>query len=263
MPSASGAGGPRVGALFYKPDAQAAWIAVSALELLRGQGIAGDVHARRMSPRQLLITRREDLDAFGLRAGQLFENIVLDGTAAADFVPGARLRLGTAALRLTMHCEPCGRIAAVVSPRAILGRRGLLGVVTAGGRVALGTEAQLEPGVYAPLPEGVYPRFLALLAQVPAGQVIDYRSLLLALGVTRGYLRAIPAYLQRARREGGWPLHRLVDSRGGLIPRLGPEQAQLLAAEGVPLGEGGRVELETYAWTDGEQGWILGEPADA
>lgn len=245
----------RIDRLYRKSDPQAPREACDSCALRRGFGIVGDVHAHAMNPRQVLVTRREDLDAFGLAPGQLLENIVIAGSAEADFVPGARLRLGeTAALRLTMHCEPCARIESVVSQKAIYGKRGLLAVVIADGPIRIGDAVAIDPGAYAALSEVPYERFLALLAQVPPGRVLDYRHLLLALGLTRGYLRALPRYFARARAEAPQlPLHRLVDSKGQLIPQYVPDQAAVLRAEGVAITRGGDapgVDLARFGWTD-------------
>ena len=93
-----------------------------------GHGIAGDKNAHPFSPRQVLIVRREDLEAFRIPPGELRENIILEGCAEGDFQPGALLTLGDAVkIRLTFHCEPCKRIGHVVSHlKSILGHRGEL-----------------------------------------------------------------------------------------------------------------------------------------
>lgn len=252
----------RIVALYAKPAPDAPRMPCLALELVRGQGIAGDVHANPMNPRQVLVTRQEDLAAFGLEPGQLLENIVIAGASEADFVSGARLQFGPdAALRLTMHCEPCQRIAAYVSPKAIIGKRGLLGVVTASGVVHVGDAVQLDPTAYPALSEKPYQRFLTVLAQVPAGQVIDYRTMLFAMGVLNSYMRAIPRYLRQAQLEapGRWPLHRLVDSRGQVIPQHLPDQPAQLKAEGVMIDANGSIDLAHYAWTD-EKHYLLSDP---
>lgn len=242
---------PHVSQLYLKAESGAPRLPADQLRLIRGYGIEGDIHAHAMNPRQLLVTRSEDLESFGLLAGQLLENIIISDSAEADFVPGARLRLGSGAeIRLTMHCEPCQRIAAYVSQKAIYGKRGLLGVVTASGTISIGEPLLLEPQAFAALPEKPYLRFLQILEQVPAGRVLSYRALLLAMGVLSSYARAIPRYIAQARTDSAdWPLHRLLDSRGLLIEQHLPGQGQLLRAEGVELIEAEgmmRVELEHF-----------------
>lgn len=251
MPASESAA--RIVALYAKPAPDVPRMSALALDLVRGHGIAGDIHAHPMNPRQVLVTRQEDLAAFGLEPGQLLENIVIAGAREHDFVPGARLQLGSeASLRLTMHCEPCRRIAAYVSPKAILGKRGLLGVVTSSGMIHLHDPVLLDPHAYPALSEKPYQRFLTILEQVPAGQVIDYKTMLFAMGVLNSYMRAIPRYLRQAQIDapGRWPLHRLVDSRGRVIPRHLPGQVAQLQAEGISLAADGHIDLARYGWTD-------------
>ena len=83
-----------------------------SLELVTGVGIAGDLHAEAFSPRQLLVVRRETIAGFGIAPGALGENLVVEGVPAEAFVPGAVIRCASGvAIRLTMHCVPCRRIA--------------------------------------------------------------------------------------------------------------------------------------------------------
>src|SRR5258706_13685518 len=114
--------------LFTKPRSSAAMVRPSdrRIELRAGYGIVGDINANCLSPRQVLVTRTEDLHHFGIEPGDLRENIVAAGIDAAGFVPGSRLDIGGVAIRLTFHCEPCKRIAHLVpSLKDILSRRGL------------------------------------------------------------------------------------------------------------------------------------------
>ncbi|WP_164689673.1 MOSC domain-containing protein [Herpetosiphon llansteffanensis] len=130
-------------ALFLKPAKGQALVDGSALGMTmqQGYGIAGDCQGHPLSPRQVLLVRREDLDAFKLHPGDLRENIVLAGLAETEFVPGAVLHLGKSVqIRLSFHCEPCKRIAHVLGTplKQIVGKRGILGTVVVGGALRCG-----------------------------------------------------------------------------------------------------------------------------
>jgi alkylated DNA nucleotide flippase Atl1 len=228
----------------------------SRMRLEAGCGIVGDVNANPLSPRQVLITRYEDLRHFAISPGVLRENVVVAGLDEAAFSPGARLTIGQTSIRLTFHCEPCKRISHLVgSLKEILNRRGILGVVLTSGSMTIGDEVIVYPNAYQPLPERPYERFCGFIAQVPAGRVVSYRDITAGMGVASSYARAIPRYLLQSLSD---TLHRVVDSEGGLIESYIPNQAARLEAEGIKVTTesdlfGGRrrfVDLERYGWHD-------------
>ena len=244
------------------------------LEFCVGSGIVGDENRHPMSPRQVLVTRAEDLKAFNIAPGQLRENLVIKGLDELSFVPGAALTFpdGTR-IRLTFYCEPCKRIAHLVPTlKQIYLRRGILGVVLTGGTIRMGDEVQPEIGAFEPLSLFPYDRFLGFVAKVPDGRVVTYKDVIAGMGVADSYFRAIPGYLKRA--EPGYPLHRVVDSIGCLVPYV-VDQRELLMSEGVCVQanalelfepknvvmhddsavslattELGRVDLTIYRWND-------------
>jgi alkylated DNA nucleotide flippase Atl1 len=236
----------------------------SVLELYQchlkaGYGIEGDVHANPLSPRQVLIMCQEDLQqgslGFGpiadIDPGEFSENILIKGIAADQFVPGAELRFaGGAAIRLTFYCEPCKRIADLVwSLSDIVQKRGILGVVVNDGVLTVGAEFTIQAGVFEALSEIPYQRFLDFLAQIPMGKVATYSSVLVGIGVDRGYLRAIPGYLQKAVLAG-YPAHRVLDSKGCLTAHVADQKA-LLMAEGIEVMDNPdkpAVSIEQYLW---------------
>ncbi|MGV3526434.1 MAG: MOSC domain-containing protein [Candidatus Sericytochromatia bacterium] len=204
------------------------------------------MHADPWSPRQVLVTRFEDLQTFGLAPGELRENLVLGGLSEALFASGNCLQIGPeAALRLTFHCEPCAQIADRVSLKAIVKRRGMLAVVVHSGLVQVGDPVVVTPRAYAPVSDLPVQRCVQALRQVPAGRVATSVQILRVMGVQTSYARALPGYLRQA--PPGTPLHRLVDVRGRLLEAHLPEQARLLAAEGVALTQG-QVSLAHYGW---------------
>jgi alkylated DNA nucleotide flippase Atl1 len=245
--------------LFIKPGSSAAMARPSdrRLELRAGYGIVGDINANCLSPRQVLVTRNEDLQHYGIEPGGLRENIVVAGVDAERFVPGARLDIGGVAIRLTFHCEPCKRIAHMVpSLKNILNRRGLLGVVLSSGVVAIGDQVWPWPDEFPALPVRPYDRFCGFIEQVPAGRVVSYRHVTAGMGVATSYMRAIPRYVSQTVNGN---VHRVVDSEGGLIENYVPGQLAKLLAEGIEVttvcglfeASGRRfVDLERYGWSD-------------
>jgi len=236
---------PRIERLFVKPARNEPMRAVEALALVARFGIAGDIHAHKLSPRQVLVTLTSELDALGLAPGTLYENLVIEGAVPEDFRPGSAIVSGAVEIRLTMHCEPCQRIAPLVGNlAAMVGRRGILGVVVHGGTLRTGDAVSLIPGRYSPLPASVQQKFSDFVATIPAGRVVRYRDVTMAIGVDDSFVRALPGYIRR-NLDAGLPLHRIVDGRGQLLAAL-PQQAGMLAAEGVPSD--GAVDLSRFLW---------------
>jgi len=228
----------RIAHLFLKKAAGKPRTPVLSATGLRGYGLEGDLHAHPISPRQVLVTRKEDLDELDIAYGALMENIIVEGIRADFFQPGALLTIGeNLQIRLTFHCEPCKEIASVVpSLKAVRGKRGILGVVLSDGRITTGDPATCTPGRFKPLSEVPFERFLEFIGQVPSGKVVTYKMVTLGMGVAEGYLRAIPGYIEKAIASG-WEthVHRIVDERGGTIQKHVPHQLETLALEGVEL----------------------------
>lgn len=230
------------------------------LELVRGYGIAGDANANSISPRQVLVVSLEQLNDIGAKPASLRENIVISGMPIDTLKPGREIRFSSgAAIRLTFFCEPCKRIAGAVSDfKNILHRRGILGVVTASGIVSLSTECHMAHEVREPLPEVPFLRFVEFVRLVPEGKVVTYKTIALGMGVADSFARAVPGYIVRAS-EYKIPLHRIVDTAGGII-RYVPNQQTRLLQEGVEIQSdltlfdrerSGRVDLQKYEWRGG------------
>lgn len=232
--------------LFVKPARHRAVVAHDTLALTAGLGIAGDISAHKLSPRQVLVTLASQLDELALAPGALSENLVLASADIEDFRPGSAIACGDVELRLTMYCEPCKQIAALVGNlAAVVERRGILGVVVRGGALHAGDAATLIPGRYPPLPDSVQQKFVDVVAAIPPGRVLRYRDVALAMGVNDSFVRALPGYIKRNLHDANLPLHRIVNSQGQLLATL-PQQARLLAAEGVPSN--GAVDLTAVLW---------------
>ncbi len=121
---------------------------VDRAEAQADYGIQGDRHARAGNARQVLIVEQETLDALGLSAGTVRENITTRGVTLRGLVAGIRLRVGQAVLEVTGPCQPCARMDEIrAGLRGELeGRRGTLCRVTQGGVVCLGDRVAVERG---------------------------------------------------------------------------------------------------------------------
>ncbi len=235
----------RIVGLFQKPIRGALVEPVPQLQLRRGRGIEGDANAVIGSPRQVLFASLPALTDFGLAPGAMQENLLLSDWIEA-LPSGAVVQLGAQAqVRLTFLCEPCASLERLKPglSRQIHGKRGMLGMVVRDGVVCPGDEVQILPLRLPALSEKTRDRLHEFVARIPPGHVVCTRDLLLALGLTPSYARAIPAMLKKSPHL---PVHRIVSVEGALLSRHLPNQEALLAEEGVAVSAG-RVEL-TFSW---------------
>jgi len=232
--------------LFWKP-APGVWVeSQPRLLLQRGYGIDGDANAKAGSPRQVLLAGQPSLDRFGLTAGDLQENILLDLEIEA-LASGMVVQLGDSAqIRLMELCIPCAALDHLQPglSRRIRGKRGLLGMVIQDGEVRVGDRLSILPQSFPALPDSNRGKFEAFVARIPPGTVVRMPDLLLAMGVASSYARAVPALIKKAPPH--LPVHRLLTTDGHLFSRHIPHQADQLIAEGIAIQEG-RVTPD-YAW---------------
>ena len=248
--------------LFLKSRRSSAVTQCSELILKAGHGIERDIHVNPISPRQVLVVHQEDLVNLTIDPGELSENIVISGAKRMSFTPGSVLKFNNgAAIRLTFHCEPCKRVAHLVkSLKSIENKRGILGVVVADGLVKSGDSFEFQTNVFPALSDVPYERFLEFLAKIPAGKVVTYKQVIVGIGVSPGYFRALPKYIQKALSQG-YLAHRVLDSQGGLTPHI-TDQRERLEAEGIRFAQGDRassggrkakgslVAIDEYMWSD-------------
>ncbi len=112
-----------------------------AAELVGNLGLKNDIHALPDSSRQVLLLEKENLDAMGLGAGVVKENITTAGIRLTGLPHGTRLRLGTqAVIEITKPCSPCFRMDEIRPGllKEIAGRRGMLARVITGGEIRKG-----------------------------------------------------------------------------------------------------------------------------
>jgi alkylated DNA nucleotide flippase Atl1 len=245
--------------LFMKAHHGVPMVASPKLVVKTGHGIEEDVNAHAMSPRQILFVRQEDLDEFNITPGELRENVAVSGIHPDFFALGATLIIGDAVnIRATFLCEACKRIAHVVpSLKSIVNKRGLLGVILSDGNIRVDSPVLVRTHQFPALSDVPYSRFLAFIAKIPPGRVITYRQVVIGMGVAESYMRAIPMYIHRTSPDK-YPLHRILDTEGKVIPYV-PNQQSLLEAEKVTLVQAASlfddpaeafVPLNQYLWHD-------------
>jgi MOSC domain-containing protein YiiM len=120
------------------------------------EGIRGNVSCAPF--RQVLITSQSVTAECGLRAGDLRENIVVNCNSLYDLPSGTVVRIGSARIRLTFHCEPCKTILKLIDFHRIEHKRGYLGSFLDGGMISLGDEFAITDVQMEPIPYGVHER---------------------------------------------------------------------------------------------------------
>ena len=104
---------PRVISLQLHHTGSQPLTSVSEVQALVEHGLQGDSHARREPGRrrQVLILDRTTLDAYGLRPGDLREQITITGFPDITHTPpGAHLRVGNVLFEASGECAPCRHI---------------------------------------------------------------------------------------------------------------------------------------------------------
>src|SRR5207245_10158967 len=120
---------------------------VPTATLITGVGIEGDKHAVAASNRQVLLADKEALDAVGVLAGTIKENLTVEGLSVMQMSVGTRLRLGSSAvLEITNVCEPCFRMDEIRDglKSELEGRRGMVSRGVEGGSIRVGDAISLD-----------------------------------------------------------------------------------------------------------------------
>ena len=241
----------KVSQLFYKPQKSKPIHPTPSLILMKGYGIKNDIHAQWGSPRQILIVSQSTLQQFHLQPGDLGENILVDGQIES-FQSGQVLKIGhNVLIRLMFHCEPCKTLEKVQPGlmKKIKNRRGFLGMVIQGGIIQPEDEISLTFYQFPSLSEQVKHRFDEFISRIPKRKVVNTGDLLLALGVSQGYYRAIPTFIKKA--DDSLPIHRILKKDGSLLTQYRPNQKELLQNEGVIVRDD-KVIYSDYAWNKTE-----------
>jgi MOSC domain-containing protein YiiM len=112
--------------------------------VLESHGFEGCAHAN-PPRREVLFVSKEHLDALGLIAGAIRENVLVEGVDVHSWPVGQKVRAGSALFEITMVCDPCHKMDRLrPGLRAELdGRRGMLAHVVEGGELALGDAVEI------------------------------------------------------------------------------------------------------------------------
>ena len=112
-------------------------------------GIVGDAHFGSKS-RQVLLLDISTLNGFGYSPGLLREQILVDFEGLQRLPEGTELSIGSARIRITGDCAPCRTMAGYAQEdppsfvNKMMGKRGMLGVVTQGGEIAPGDSVTIH-----------------------------------------------------------------------------------------------------------------------
>lgn len=90
---------------------------------------------------------------------------------------------------------------------------------------------------------------LSVVGEIPPGRVATYGQVAALIGREKN-ARLVGKVLGMSSFYGEYPCHRMVNHAGRLAPGW-PEQAALLAAEGVFPEANGRIDLKKYRWEAG------------
>ena len=120
---------------------------VRSATVIEGLGIEGDKHASAASKRQVLLADKEALDAVGVLAGTIKENVTVEGVDVMRLPSGSLVRLGrSVVLEITAVCEPCFRMDEIRDglKQELEGKRGMLSRVVRGGVINVGDPITVE-----------------------------------------------------------------------------------------------------------------------
>lgn len=101
--------------------------------------------------------------------------------------------------------------------------------------------------------DDAYPRFWAVIRQIPRGRVASYAQVAFAAGLP-GRARMVGRSLADAGAPDGLPWHRVINAQGRIALPVSSaaysEQKARLVAEGV-IFENGRASFARYGWKRG------------
>lgn len=94
--------------------------------------------------------------------------------------------------------------------------------------------------------EDIIHEILSVVEEIPPGRVATYGQVARLIGREKNS-RLVGKVLRLSQFYGRYPCHRMVNHAGRLAPGW-PEQAALLAEEGVPFKDNGHVDLKRCQW---------------
>jgi MOSC domain-containing protein YiiM len=128
------------------PGPRQPMMSVESARAVENLGLEGDRHAKPDSKRQVLLVEAETLERFGLRIGDVKENVTTRGIALMELPIGAQLRVGEAVLEITGACHPCQRMDELRPGlrQEMDGQRGMLARVAQSGALRVGDVIVVE-----------------------------------------------------------------------------------------------------------------------
>ena len=151
-------------------------------------GIEGIVYC--LPLRQVLIVPTQSLTEFNLKRGDLRENIVVDGFDLHKLESGTVIQIGSVRIRLTFHCEPCRKLADIVSLKKITHKRGILGNFLNNGVIKVGDAVVVCDKSFDAIPYRIYDRIKWYLDK--QDKPVPVSKLAFDIGLSNSYCRAIP-----------------------------------------------------------------------
>lgn len=174
--------------LFLKPIGSNALVITQLLRIETAGVVDNSIQHRW---KQLLLLPRDTLDTFGLQAGQLKEDIVVNPTFDLHDLPsGSVIQIGPVKLRLTFHCEPCSKIKHLGNLKKLVHRRGYHSQILKGGDIKLGDTIKLLTERHEAIPYAFADRIKWYLDQYPTPILVA--DLVKAIGLSSSYCRAVP-----------------------------------------------------------------------
>jgi MOSC domain-containing protein YiiM len=156
------------------------------------QGIAGNIGCSPL--RQVLITSQPVSDGFGVQPSELRENITVSFPRLYDLPSGTVVKIGTALIRLTFHCEPCKKVLHLADFDTLVHKRGYLGSFLNSGSISVGDNFSVTDQKYEAIPYAVKDRVRWLLGKGNAPTATS--DLLHSLGLPSAYARALPRMIE-------------------------------------------------------------------
>lgn len=120
---------------------------VESAEVIANTGLAGDRHARSGSARQILVMDKSVMDELGVKAGQIRENLTVEGLDIFDLQPGQKLTIGDSLeFQVGALCDPCSFMETIRPGllEEIDGKRGLFVTPLGGGEISVGDEVSIS-----------------------------------------------------------------------------------------------------------------------
>lgn len=218
-------------------------VAVNQINLINGVGVDGDVHRSPLSPRQVLLVSKEVLTDYNLQAGELNENITIQGLNIDKLKSGNIIRVGNATLKVTVANEKCNVVQSQIKKN-----RGIYATVVTGGNIRNNDAVQIISEESRELSNRRFDLFLHFINQIPIGKVVTYNEILTAIGGKKAHLRIIPTFIKKAALSSTLtPIHRILDSKGQLLSTYVSNQRSLLAQENIAIIRN-RVDISKYLW---------------